>query len=136
VVEDGRLVHRDVAMRTALNEVLRGEYTRDCQRGVDRWNKTLAEAGVDFTLRLPSSRFHRQIGVFAGHHFTPDGELITAEQWAERVGEWLPTEADEAYVKGLMHPVYEPGKMAAWIAPPAKGINGQPAEFEYVRLPG
>ncbi len=28
-------------MRTALNEVLRNEYIKDCQRGVDRWNKTI-----------------------------------------------------------------------------------------------
>jgi hypothetical protein len=24
--------------------------------------------------------------------------------------------------------------VANWIAPPARGINGQPADFEYVRL--
>ena len=35
---------------------------------------------------------------------------------------------------GLMQPVVEPGKMAAWIAPPATGINGQPVAYEYVRL--
>jgi benzoyl-CoA 2,3-dioxygenase component B len=33
-----------------------------------------------------------------------------------------------------MRPVYEPGKMAGWIAPPSKGINNQPLGFEYVRL--
>jgi benzoyl-CoA 2,3-dioxygenase component B len=30
--------------------------------------------------------------------------------------------------------VYEPGKIAGWIAPPAKGVNGQPSDFEYVIL--
>jgi benzoyl-CoA 2,3-epoxidase subunit B len=34
-----------------------------------------------------------------------------------------------------MQPVYERGKMAAWIAPPARGINGKPVDFEYVRIP-
>jgi benzoyl-CoA 2,3-dioxygenase component B len=29
--------------------------------------------------------------------------------------------------------VHEPGKIAGWIAPPPRGINGQPFEFEYVR---
>ena len=43
--------------------------------------------------------------------------------------------ADEAYVKSLMHPVHERGKMANWIAPPAKGINGMPVDFEYVKPP-
>jgi len=33
-----------------------------------------------------------------------------------------------------MHAVTEPGKFASWIAPPARGINGQPIEFAYVRL--
>jgi benzoyl-CoA 2,3-dioxygenase component B len=33
-----------------------------------------------------------------------------------------------------MQAVTEPGKVANWIAPPAKGINGQPLEFEYVRF--
>ena len=28
----------------------------------------------------------------------------------------------------------QPGKMAAWIAPPDRGINAQPVEYEYVRL--
>jgi benzoyl-CoA 2,3-dioxygenase component B len=41
---------------------------------------------------------------------------------------------DAAYVGSLMQPVIEPGKVAHWIAPPARGINGQPADFEYVRL--
>ena len=32
-----------------------------------------------------------------------------------------------------MKPVHEPGKIAGWIAPPTRGINGQAFEFEYVR---
>ena len=30
-------------------------------------------------------------------------------------------------------PVTEPGKIASWVAPPARGIDGKPFEFEYVR---
>ena len=37
-------------------------------------------------------------------------------------------------MKSLMVPVTEPGKIANWIAPPKKGVNGQPFEFEYVRF--
>ena len=33
-----------------------------------------------------------------------------------------------------MHGVYEPGKMAAWIAPPDRGINNIPVDYEYVKL--
>ena len=34
----------------------------------------------------------------------------------------------------LMRPVTERGKMAGWIAPPARGVNSQAEDFEYVRL--
>jgi benzoyl-CoA 2,3-dioxygenase component B len=57
-----------------------------------------------------------------------DGAGFTAQR-----GEWLPDESDERYIKSLMQPVYEPGKMASWIAPPNKGINGLPNEFVYVK---
>ncbi|MEZ4363772.1 MAG: benzoyl-CoA 2,3-epoxidase subunit BoxB [Kofleriaceae bacterium] len=134
VLENGKVVHKDIAMRNALNEVLRSEYSKDCARGVERWNKTIREEGIDFELKLPSSKFHRQIGMWSGLHFSPDGEMLSDAQWAEQSGQWLPTQADEDYVKSLMQPVVEPGKVAAWIAPPAKGINGMPEDFEYVRL--
>jgi hypothetical protein len=32
-----------------------------------------------------------------------------------------------------MHLVHEPGKMAGWIAPPARGTHGLPGEFVHVR---
>ncbi|HLU67526.1 MAG TPA: benzoyl-CoA 2,3-epoxidase subunit BoxB [Kofleriaceae bacterium] len=130
---DGAVVAREVPLRNALNEVLRDDYVEDCQRGVDRWNKTIREAGIRFELTLPSRRFHRAIGQFAGVHTDPGGTLLAAEEWERRKGEWLPDQADEDYVKSLMQPVHEPGKIAHWVAPPRKGINGRPFEFEYVR---
>ncbi|MGH8833143.1 MAG: hypothetical protein ACREXV_18970 [Polaromonas sp.] len=42
--------------------------------------------------------------------------------------------ADTAFVKSLMHRVTEPGKMAAWIAAPERGINANPLEYAYVKL--
>src|SRR3569833_260650 len=62
ILKDGKVVTEDIAMRNALNEVLRTEYIKDCQRGVDRWNKTLKDEGCDFVLKLPDHKFHRQIG--------------------------------------------------------------------------
>jgi benzoyl-CoA 2,3-dioxygenase component B len=134
VVEDGRLVDRPVPLRNALNEVLRGEYVSDCQRALERWNKYIAEEGVDYRLYLPSTRFHRHVGEYAGHSFDVEGRLIPREEFEARRFEWLPSEEDRAYVRSLMHPVTEPGKIANWIAPPAQGIKGKPFEFEYVRL--
>jgi len=60
--------------------------------------------------------------------------VLTEAEWAGRRDEWLPSEADRAYVISLMKPVVEPGKFANWIAPPPRGINGLPIDFDYVRL--
>ncbi|HEX5706074.1 MAG TPA: benzoyl-CoA 2,3-epoxidase subunit BoxB [Pyrinomonadaceae bacterium] len=134
VVEDGRLAEREVPMRNALNEVLRGEYVADCERAMKRWNKYLADEGHTEQLYLPSTRFHRHVGEFAGHSFDVEGNMIAREEFERRRDEWLPTFEDREYVRSLMHPVTEPGKIANWIAPPAAGIKGKPFDFEYVRL--
>jgi len=133
LLEDGRLSTRSAALRNAMNEILRDAYIDDNQRGVDRWNKTIAEAGVDYELKLPSRRFNRKMGVHAGHWFDPAGNPISEDEFYRRRSDWLPSETDKAYVKNLMQPVLEPGKMAHWIAAPARGINGKPIEFEYIR---
>lgn len=135
-LEGGRLVDKDVPLRTAMNEILRDNYVEDCQRAVDKWNRTLEKAGVSEDqgrLRLPSRRFHRNQGIFAGTHFDPDGRLISKAEWEAQRHNWLPSEDDIKYVESLMKPVTEPGKCASWVAPPARGVNGQPFEFEYVK---
>jgi benzoyl-CoA 2,3-dioxygenase component B len=134
VPEEGRLVEKDVPLRNAMNEILRDAYIEDNQRGVDIWNKSIAEAGIAPTLRLPSRRFHRSIGLFAGLHFSPEGEPMSRDAWEKRKDEWLPSVSDRAYVLSLMKPIHVPGKMAGWIGPPTKGINNQLLDFEYVRL--
>ncbi len=134
-IEPGRVGSEEVPLRNAMNEVLRNEYTEDCQRGINKWNRMIQEHGMDFELKLPSKRFNRQIGLYAGLHFSPDGTMISAEEFEKQRDEWLPSAADLAYVKSLMNrAVYEPGKMANWIAPPKHGIKGRPVDFEYVRL--
>ena len=134
VVEDGKLTTRDVPMRNALNEVLRGEYVKDCEKGLARWNKTLAEEGIGERLYLPNVRFHRHVGEYAGQYFDIEGNLVSKEYFDQRKSDWLPSMEDRQYVRSLMHPVIEPGKIANWIAPPATGVKGKPFEFEYVRL--
>jgi benzoyl-CoA 2,3-dioxygenase component B len=114
--------------------VLRGEYIKDCEKGLARWNKVLAEEGMLERLYLPSPFFHRHVGEYAGHYFDIAGKLITKEEFETHKTEWLPSMEDREYVRSLMKPVYEPGKIANWIAPPAAGIKGKPFEFEYVKL--
>jgi len=134
VPEGGRLRETDVPLRNAMNEILRDAYIDDNQRGVDMWNKTIAEHGIGLGLSLPSRRFNRRIGIYADLSFTPEGEPISKDEFDRRREEWLPSESDRAYVRSLMQPAFAPGTMANWIAAPTKGIDGKPLTFEYVRL--
>jgi benzoyl-CoA 2,3-epoxidase subunit B len=134
VPKDGAVVEEDVPLRTAMNEVLRDAYVDDCQRGVDRWNKRLEQAGISQRLVLPSKRFYRHIGLYADMPFDPEGRFLSKDEWERRKGEWLPTADDRAYVASLQKGVTEAGQVANWIARPARGIKGLPFEYEYVRL--
>jgi benzoyl-CoA 2,3-dioxygenase component B len=134
LVESDRLVESEQPALQTLNERLRDDYIADCQRGVDRWNKIIRDHGIDAELRLPHRGFHRAIGAFADVRISPDGRLLSQAEWDAHRHAWLPTQADEEYVQSLMKPVTEPGKFANWIAAPSRGINGQPVDFEYVRL--
>ncbi len=124
----------EVSALTGLNTDLRREYIADCQSGVNRWNKILSGAGLPQRLTLPHIAFNRKVGAFAAIEASPDGEILSADDWEGRSGQWLPTDVDKTHVRSLMQPVYEPGKIAAWIAPPRNGINGKPFDYEYVHL--
>ncbi len=124
----------DVPMRNAINEIVRQGYVADSMTGVSRWNRLIKKAGFDFEITLPSVRFRRGIGPWAGAPTTPEGRRIAADEFRARQQDWLPSEADVAHVKSLMQQVTEPGKMAGWIAPPDRGINSLPVAYEYVRL--
>jgi benzoyl-CoA 2,3-dioxygenase component B len=131
---EGAIAQTEVAALTGLNTDLRREYISDCQSGVNRWNRILADAGLPQRLYLPSVAFNRNVGAFAGIEATPGGEILDAGEWERRKGAWLPTEVDKTHVRSLMRPVHERGRIAGWIAPPRNGINGQPFDYEYVRL--
>jgi len=133
MVQGDRIVEADEPALPSLNERLRDDYIADCQRGVDRWNRIIREHGIAVELRLPHRAFHRAIGAFSEVRVSPEGHVLSQAEWDAGKPGWLPTEDDEAFVQSLMKPVTEPGKFAGWIAPPARGINGQPVDFQYVR---
>src|SRR5438034_4876192 len=133
-LDGDRIVTREEPALVSLNERLRDDYVADCARGVARWNEVIRKHGIDFELKLPHRAFHRAIGSFAEARVAPDRRVINQAEWDARHGDWLPNEEDKAYIQSLMHPVTEPGKFANWIASPPRGINGQPIDFEYVRL--
>ena len=115
-----------------MNETLRDSYIADCERALARWNKIIRAAAIGFELKLPHRGFRRSIGEFAGVNVTPDGKIITETEWQQRKSEWIPTQADREFVASLMQPFTAPGQFAGWIAPPARGINHQALDFEYV----
>ncbi|MBV8904728.1 MAG: benzoyl-CoA 2,3-epoxidase subunit BoxB, partial [Acidobacteriia bacterium] len=133
-IVDGKIANRQVAALTALNARLRDDYTREIQAGVDRWNRIPERFGIPFRITLPHVGFHRKIGNFAGHYVSPDGGILSREDWERQSAAWLPSDSDHEFIGSLMGRVVERGKFANWIAPPARGINNQPIEFEYVRF--
>jgi benzoyl-CoA 2,3-dioxygenase component B len=133
-IADGKIVTTEAAAVNALNERLRDDYIADTVAGVGRWNRIIQKAGIDFALTVPHKGFNRRIGTLAGACVTPQGEVVSREVWEAKRREWLPSDEDRAYVHSLMGRVVEPGKFANWIAPPSRGINSQPVDFEYVRF--
>jgi benzoyl-CoA 2,3-dioxygenase component B len=132
--EDGTWETAELQKILLLNLDLRGEYIADCQSGVKRWNKILDDAGITFRFALPHPGFNRHVGINSGHHITPDGTIVDEETWQRGQKHWLPGDDDFAFVRSLMRPVYERGKIASWVAPPRQGINGKPFDYEYVYL--
>ncbi|MBX6319332.1 benzoyl-CoA 2,3-epoxidase subunit BoxB [Pigmentiphaga sp.] len=133
-VRDGQLVEREVPMLNGLNEVLRDDFIKDSMAGVARWNKVIEKAGLPMRLTVPHKAFNRQIGSLSGVRVSPEGRVVSQEEWDAKKDEWLPSAEDRAFVASLMGRVAEPGKFANWIAPPVMGINRQPVDFEYVRF--
>jgi benzoyl-CoA 2,3-dioxygenase component B len=131
---DGKITMVDEPALTALNMRLRDDYTRDCDKGIERWNKIIEKTGVNFRLQLPNTAFHRQIGEFRDVHATPAGVLVSDAEWAKTRDNYLPSVADGDFISSLMTPVSEPGQFASWIAPPKVGIDNKPGDFEYVKI--
>src|SRR5258705_9631939 len=80
-VEDGELKPREIPLRNALNEVLRQEYVKDCEKGLARWNKTLAGEGLFERLNLPKNRFDRHEGEYDKHFFEHEDNLVSKEEF-------------------------------------------------------
>ncbi|MSQ84247.1 MAG: benzoyl-CoA 2,3-epoxidase subunit BoxB [Myxococcales bacterium] len=132
--KNGQLTSEDIDLRNAMNEILREDYVDDCTNAIRRWSKAVQSEGVAFEIKLPSPRFHRHQGIYAGTHCDLDGRIISADEFERCKAQWLPSTDDLAYLRSIMQPVVEPGKIANWIAPPKKGVNNNDFSFEYIKL--
>jgi benzoyl-CoA 2,3-dioxygenase component B len=132
VAADGSLARSAVPARRALNAALQEGYVRECEKSLARWNDVLAAAGLHERLALPSPRFNRKIGPFAGAHWQPSGAAAASRAEVEA---YLPLASDLAWLAAIEGgAVREPGRVASWIAPPSQRIAGQPLDFAYVRF--
>ena len=125
----------DVPLRNAMNEVLRDDYVEDCQRGVDRWNKRIEEAGPRATAcacRAALPPPHRALRRHALRLGRP--AAVAKAEWERRRGEWLPTAEDRAYVRDAAEAGPRARQDRQLDRQPARGIKGLPFEYEYVRL--
>ena len=133
---DGEMKQVEVPALNALNARLRDDFMQDCLGGISRWNKEIASHGVDFEVTLPHVAFNRSIGEFGDLNVSPGGKLVSAAEWDASRDKWLPTSDDRAFIEGIMEPRYmTPGEFASWIAPPSRGIDHKPMDYEYVRIP-
>ncbi|MCI0426339.1 MAG: benzoyl-CoA 2,3-epoxidase subunit BoxB, partial [Actinobacteria bacterium] len=133
VDDELRLV--EVPALNGLNARLRDDFIEDCAGGIARWNREIASQGIDFEIALPHVAFNRSIGEFAELSVSPAGEVITPEEFEANRHRWLPTTDDRTYIESIMRPHFDRGVFAPWIAPPTKGIDQKPTDFEYVKLP-
>lgn len=133
-VVGGALETVDEPALNAVNARLQDDYIHDCEGGMRRWNKVIADHGIDYGLKLPHRAFNRRVGNFVDVCVSPDGQLISERDFAADEAGWLPSPDDLAYIASLMKPRFDPGEFAGWIAPPRTGIDNKPGEFEYVRI--
>src|SRR4029453_8409267 len=90
-IRDGALVTTEAPMLNALNEKLRDDFIRDANAGIERWNKVIEKQGIPLRLKAPHKAFHRRIGPLAAAPVDPEGQVVSAAEWAAKVGQWLPS---------------------------------------------
>jgi benzoyl-CoA 2,3-dioxygenase component B len=113
---------------------LRDDYVADCEVGIGRWNKIIAEFAIPFQIKLPHVAFHRHIGEFSKIKTDVSGNMLSDAEWDKRQSDFLPGSEDKDFIESLMKPQFEPARFASWIAPPKVGIDNKSGDFEYVKI--
>ena len=134
VVENGKISKKEIPLRRAMNALLLDAYWAECAQRVEKWNEILKKYEQSERIKLPSLKFNRHQGVYGGLHFDPDGKYLGEHPPSTEENPHLPSEKDRQYVKECMVKVTDIGKFANWIAPPPRGINSKPIDFEYVKF--
>jgi len=133
-VVNGQVQIVDKPALSAINARLADDFIDDCEKVMKRWNRVFQTHGIEHSLALPHRAFNRAVGEFANVCATDKGDVVSEDEWNDREDEWLASDTDLEFILSLMQPETTPGKYARWIAAPRAGINGQPGDFEYVKL--
>ena len=101
---DGKFADEAVPALRAINCRLLDDYIADCQGGIDRWNKVIEKAGIDFKITQPHKGFNRRIGEFKGHRISPDGRSAERGRMGRARGQLAAQRRDMAFIGSLMKP--------------------------------
>ncbi len=93
----------------ALNETLRDDYIADCQKGVDRWNRTLAEVGPR-AAPSPVGLQPARGDVRRSPGLPGRSRCVTEADGTAACDDWLPTDEDRALRRVADAAVHEPGQ--------------------------
>ncbi|OUT48325.1 MAG: benzoyl-CoA 2,3-epoxidase subunit BoxB [Rhodospirillaceae bacterium TMED8] len=131
---NGEFFTEKVPALSAVNARLLDDYSRECQGGLDRWNKIIKNFDIEFTIKQPHVAFNRNVGEFANLHVSTEGGVFDEPTWTAHREEWLPKSEDLKYLHDLMKQEKKCDCFANWISPPRHGVNNMEGDFEYVKL--
>jgi len=103
---------KEPADKERLNEAARALYLHEISGLLEALNKEIP-AGQPH-LYVPSEKFRREIGEFAGEPYSVHGELLSPEAHEKHLEEVLPGPVDEALLRDLL-------KEKNWIVPVERG---------------
>ena len=89
-------LYDDPADMSRLNELSRATFFKEVAALVDALNQHVPEDQP--RLRIPSDKFHRNIGQYAGMSYSIDGEKLSQEDYDKHLKEVLPRPEDDQFV--------------------------------------
>ena len=89
-------LYDDPADMSRLNELSRATFFKEVAALVDALNQHVPEDQP--RLRIPSDKFHRNIGQYAGMTYSIDGEKLSQEDYDKHLKEVLPRTEDDQFV--------------------------------------
>ena len=104
-------LHDEPVDMSKLNELSRATFFKEVSSLVDSLNRHIPSDQPK--LRIPSDKFRRSIGVYAGMTYSVDGTLLSKEDYEKHLQQVMPSNADDQFVINLE-------KEKGWILDPSQ----------------